>query len=102
VSCQRSDAFVGDRSATIREMVDAKKQRFGAEDLDGVLEGVRHLIVAKGKKVLRFDMTQDPDAEAVQKAMLGPSGNLRAPSIRVGKRLLVGFHEEAYSEVFGA
>ncbi|MFT4647445.1 MAG: arsenate reductase-like glutaredoxin family protein [Glaciecola sp.] len=92
---------MGDRGATIREMVDAKKQRFGADDLEGVLEGVRHLMVAKGKKILRFDLAGDPEPEELHKAMLGPSGNLRAPTIKVGKQMLVGFHEEAYAEVFG-
>jgi len=33
--------------------------------------------------------------------MLGATGNLRAPTIRVGKKLLVGFNEDVYSEVFG-
>ena len=89
------------RDATIREMVNASKERFGPKDLDAVLGDVRHVIVAKGKKILRFDLSKDDlDEEALQKAMIGPSGNLRAPTIRVGKKMLVGFHEEAYEEVF--
>jgi hypothetical protein len=32
--------------------------------------------------------------------MLGPTGNLRAPTLKVGKTLLVGFNEEAYEGVF--
>jgi hypothetical protein len=31
--------------------------------------------------------------------MLGPTGNLRAPTIRRGKTVLVGFDDEAYSRV---
>ncbi|MEZ6020518.1 MAG: hypothetical protein R3F17_10575 [Planctomycetota bacterium] len=70
--------------------------------MEGVLEGARHLIVAKGKKVLRWDLAKDaPDAEARGAAMLGPSGNLRAPTIRKGKTLIVGFHEELYEEIPG-
>ncbi len=82
-------------------MVDAKKERFGADDLAGVLDGIRHVIVAKGKKVLRFDMQAEPAAEDLEKGLLGPSGNLRAPTIKVGKKMLVGFHEEPYIEIFG-
>jgi hypothetical protein len=37
-----------------------------------------------------------PSAGAVQ-AMLGPTGNLRAPTARVGKTLVVGFNEDVYS-----
>jgi hypothetical protein len=31
--------------------------------------------------------------------MLGPTGNLRAPTARVGKVVLVGFNEDAYTDV---
>lgn len=29
--------------------------------------------------------------------MLGPTGNLRAPTLRVGKTVVVGFNEEVYN-----
>jgi len=29
--------------------------------------------------------------------MLGPTGNLRAPTLRAGKTVLVGFNEEAWA-----
>jgi hypothetical protein len=29
--------------------------------------------------------------------MLGPNGRLRAPALRVGNTLLVGFHDESYA-----
>ena len=32
--------------------------------------------------------------------MLGPTGNLRAPTLRVGKTVIVGFNDEAYASVF--
>jgi hypothetical protein len=33
--------------------------------------------------------------------MLGPTGNMRAPTIRKGKTLLVGFNEEVFDELVG-
>jgi hypothetical protein len=33
--------------------------------------------------------------------MVGSTGNLRAPTIKFGDTLLVGFNEERYGEVFG-
>ena len=33
-------------------------------------------------------------------AMLGPTGNLRAPTIRVGNTYLVGFNEDVFSAEF--
>jgi arsenate reductase-like glutaredoxin family protein len=57
--------------------------------------------VIKGKKVTAFSMTKDkPDDAALLAHMLGPTGNLRAPTVRAGKTLLVGFGEETYRSVF--
>ena len=46
-----------------------------------------------------FKPGKSPD-EAVITAMLGPTGNLRAPTLVSGKTVLVGFNEEAYGGVF--
>ena len=56
------------------------------------------MIVAKGKKVAEFKVKGEPADEVVD-AMLGPTGNLRAPTLRVGKTLLVGFDEAQYAKV---
>ncbi len=82
--------------------MNAAKERFGKADLNHVFADASNVIVAKGKKTLVFDMKKDPPSAAdFAKAVLGPSGNLRAPAIRSGKTWLVGFHEEAYGEYFG-
>lgn len=59
------------------------------------------MIVAKGRKVESFEPAGKAP-KAVVDAMLGPTGNLRAPTLRVGKTTLVGFDEEAYAGVFGS
>ena len=55
--------------------------------------------MAKGKK--RSDFKGGSAGKEVVDAMLGPTGNLRAPVVRAGKTVLVGFSEEAYGEVLG-
>jgi arsenate reductase-like glutaredoxin family protein len=58
--------------------------------------------VAKGKQLVAFDMKRNPpDDETLLAHLLGPTGNLRAPTLRKGKRLLVGFNEDAYREFLG-
>lgn len=58
--------------------------------------------MAKGKKVVDVDLKAGrPGSDELVKLMLGPSGNLRAPTARRGKTMLVGFNDEAYSSVFG-
>ena len=58
------------------------------------------MIVAKGKKVDAWKTAGKAPADAVA-AMLGPTGNLRAPTIRRGKTVVVGFNEEVFSDLFG-
>ncbi len=76
---------------------DAKKERRGGKEALALAREVDHIIVAKGKNVVRFDMKKDrPDDETLLAHLLGPTGNLRAPTIRRGKTLLVGFNADAY------
>lgn len=67
-----------------------------------MLEGMSKLVVAKGKKVTEVNLKKDrPDDETLVGLMLGPTGNLRAPTMKVGKTVLVGFNDELYQQVFG-
>ena len=82
--------------------MNATKERYGADDLEALFEGASKVVVAKGKKVLEFDLKKDPpEPEDFQKAVLGPSGNLRAPTAKVGKTWVVGFSDDVYGPVFG-
>ena len=58
------------------------------------------VIVAKGKKVSVFEPKGKAGADVVA-AMLGPTGNLRAPTIRSGKTVIVGFNDEVFQERLG-
>lgn len=58
-------------------------------------------MVAKGKKRVDVDLKKDdPSEEEILKLILGPTGNLRAPTLLIGKTLVVGFHDEMYEEAF--
>lgn len=61
------------------------------------LKDVRRVLVSKGKKLLHLDPSVDE--EQILSAAIGRSGNLRAPSLRYGELLIVGFNEEAYGEL---
>ncbi len=67
-----------------------------------LLNDVDELYACKGKKVVRLDLRGSrPDVETLRGLILGPTGNLRAPTLRAGRTLLVGFDEETYAKVFG-
>ena len=57
------------------------------------------MIVAKGKHVSEFKTGGKASDQCVD-AMLGPTGNLRAPTLIVGQTVLVGFDEGSYLAVF--
>lgn len=60
-----------------------------------VLEGVTDLYVAKGQNVLHHDLRRArPQDDELLELILGRSGKLRAPTVRVGTRLLVGYNDE--------
>ena len=76
--------------------------RHGRDEALALARTAATVVVAKGKGVLTFDMAAGPDEGALAAALLGPTGNLKAPTLRVGDTLLVGFGEEAYRRVLGA
>lgn len=43
-----------------------------------------------------------PDDDTLASLLLGPTGNLKAPTLRLGQTLLVGFGEPAYQQLLGA
>jgi arsenate reductase-like glutaredoxin family protein len=60
------------------------------------------LIAAKGKKVTTLDLQTAPPADDILAGlMLGPTGNLRAPIMRVGQTILVGYNDQAFADIFG-
>lgn len=60
-----------------------------------MLDGVRTLLVARGKRVLEVDLAaKRPSDDELLALLLGRSGKLRAPAIRSGTRLLVGYNAE--------
>jgi arsenate reductase-like glutaredoxin family protein len=67
----------------------------------GLLKETGSLHVAKGKKVVEVDLKSDGlSEEELLKLVLGPTGNLRAPTLRLGKKLVVGFNQEMYESLF--
>ena len=84
------------RRVSIREVRQSKKQPFSDADVRALLKSVSQVILAKGKASRRLA------ASAAKLADLkGPTGNYRAPMVRKGKTLLVGFSEEALGALVG-
>ncbi len=84
----------------IAETIPASR-KLQREDAAQLVKKATSMTIAKGKKVLTFKGSELKSDEAIS-AMLGSTGNLRAPTAVVGKTILVGFNDAAYSGVFSA
>lgn len=72
-------------------------RKLGRKEAGEIAKAASVVIVAKGKKVSEFKPAGKAAKEIVE-AMLGPTGNLRAPTIRSGKSVIVGFSEEVFTD----
>ncbi len=81
---------------------DARKERKGRSEALALAKTADKVVVARGKKLVTFDMKQGPpDDDTLAAHLLGPTGNLKAPTVRRGTTLLVGFSKEAYASLLG-
>lgn len=103
MTCGKTQEFLATAQVEIGEQVDARKTTLKRDDALALVEKVSQVYAAKGKKVVHFDLKKDkPSDDELAKVLLGPTGNLRAPTLRKGKTLVVGFDQETYERVFGA
>jgi hypothetical protein len=63
-------------------------------DAKALLKEVDEVTLARGKTARTL-----PAREVSLDDLRGPTGNFRAPMLRVGRRLLVGWHEESLREL---
>lgn len=82
-------------------------QSAGRDPIEGegalsVLEGADELYVAKGRKTVHVDLRNArPSDEELLAMLLGRTGKLRAPTIRTGKTVVVGFNAELLETTLG-
>jgi arsenate reductase-like glutaredoxin family protein len=97
MSCKKAQGFLERHAVEVKKVADANKQRQGRAE--ALTKTVNVIHVAKGKKIVTIDMNEAPDDDTLVGHLLGPTGNLRAPTIKKGKTLYVGFNEEAYQSL---
>jgi arsenate reductase-like glutaredoxin family protein len=82
-----------------KETIPASR-KLSSKDAAALAKAASKVVVMKGKKVDEFK-PGGKAPKALVEAMLGPTGNLRAPTIRTGKTVLVGFNEDVFGELLG-
>lgn len=85
------------------EPVDARREKIDATQAVTMARKLSRLTAARGKNVVTYQMgKENPSDEDLIKIMVGPSGNLRAPAIRSGKQMFIGFHEDELNQFLGS
>jgi arsenate reductase-like glutaredoxin family protein len=102
MTCKKAQGYLEKNAVTVTDAQDAGKNRRGPKEALALARQADNVVVARGKKTVTFDMQKDPPDDATLLAhLLGPSGNLRAPTVRKGKTLLVGFSDLLYHDWLG-
>lgn len=66
-----------------------------------LVKNVDEIYASKGRQVVHLNLQKDkPDEATLLGLLLGPTGNLRAPTLRQGRILIVGFDEATYKQIF--
>ena len=81
--------MLDDRHVQVRQKRNSRKEPLSDKEARALIASVSKVIVAKGKK-----FEQLPASKAKIANLKGPTGNYRAPMLRKGKTLLVGFHAD--------
>ncbi len=81
--------MLDDRDTQVKEQRNSRKEPLSDKEARALIGAVSKVIVARGKKTEEL-----PAAKAKVADLKGPTGNYRAPIVRKGKTLLVGFHAE--------
>ncbi len=84
------------KSAVIREERASKKRPMSDDEVRTLLASVDEVVLSRGKAQRRVQAK-----EATLDDLRGPTGGFRAPMVKVGKRLLVGFSKETLEETLG-
>ena len=102
MSCSKAQAFLSERGIESVEPLNARKVAIGPEAALALLSDASVLTVVQGRKVYEFNLaTERPDDETILSLIIGRSGNLRAPTVRVGTTLIVGFDAGLYERLLG-
>ena len=86
------------QNIAIANRSDARKERLDATAVWERIGTATRVVVAKGKRVETFVLTEDAQ-DAILKAVMGRSGNLRAPTVQIADVFYVGYNDALYAGI---
>lgn len=101
-TCGKTAAFLAEHDVPIANQVNAKKTILADADALQLANQADELYATKGTKVVHINLKKErPNDEILLGLMIGPSGKLRAPTLKKGRTLIIGFDEATYQKLFG-
>ena len=95
MSCKKAQEFLAQNKIEDGKVQSASKEAGEGKAALKLLAGINELLVAKGKNTMRYDLKKErPSDDELLEVLLGRSGKLRAPAMRIGKKFLVGYNSE--------
>ena len=98
VSCKKAQQFFEQKKVAVPNITDARKEKIDADQAWEIFSKAEQVTIGKGKKSLVFAPGQG-NKEAILKAAMGRSGNLRAPSLKIKGCLYIGFNDTIYDQI---
>ncbi len=96
MSCGRTREVLDAARVEVGELRQAKKSPLGEKEVSALIASVDEVLVVRGKNVVTIAARDASVAD-----LRGPTGNVRAPLLRFGRRLLVGFSDAALRAELG-
>ena len=84
------------KKTTVREERQSRKEPMSDADARKLLDSVSEIVISRGNASRRLDRK-----EASLDDLRGNGGAFRAPMVKKGKTLLVGFNQEALERLIG-
>lgn len=98
-TCGKAEQYFTQNKVAIGETVLTSKAPHDRKMALALARKASKIVAAKGKKVVTLEMKDEPTDAEIEGLILGPTGNLRAPTFFKGKTMVVGFTPEAYDSV---
>ena len=97
-SCRNAREVLDANHIQVANRTDARKEKLEHVAVWNLLQNAKKIRTAKGKKIEMWDPRED-SRELILKAAMGPSGNLRAPTVRIKDEFFIGFNPDLYAEI---
>lgn len=91
--------FLAQEQLTAKVVVDSAKNTHGPDQALALARQASKIVSMKGAKVIELDLHSQPEEATILACLLGPTGNLRAPTAWIGSTLVVGFHPDVYRKL---